>query len=72
MKDDDKAAKYYEMYVQAEVEEDRLDQRHEGYSEAYFFLAQYYIEKKVKIHSEVVLKFCLQTSEEPPLFASFC
>jgi len=46
MKDDDKAAKYYEMYVQAEVEEDHLDQRHEGYSEAYFFLAQYYIEQK--------------------------
>jgi hypothetical protein len=49
MKDDDKAAKYYEMYVQAEVEEDHLDQRHEGYSEAYFFLAQYYIEQKVQI-----------------------
>jgi len=47
MKYDDKAAKYYEMYVQAEVEEDDLDQRHEGYSEAYFFLAQYYIEQKV-------------------------
>lgn len=35
------------MYVQAEVEEDHLDQRHEGYSDAYLFLAQYYIEKKV-------------------------
>ena len=58
MKDDDKAAKYYEMYVQAEVEEDHLDQRHEGYSEAYFFLAQYYIEQKVQIReSEVNRKF---------------
>lgn len=46
MKNDDKAAKYYEMYVQAEVEEDHLDQRHEGYSDAYLFLAHYYIENK--------------------------